>query len=404
MSRPSSEQGESIAMADLDEREIQPLLAPSPPSSPPIRALRGYDDDDGYKPADTPPVSEGEGTADDLAASRAVENDVLPESSTMGRNLGWQSTYILIISRVIGSGIFATPGTIIRAVGSVGLTLTLWVVGALVAAAGLGIALEYGCMLPRSGGEKVYLEFTYRRPRFLASTLIAVLVVFLGFTASNCIVFSQYVLFAFGVEQPSEVLRKGLAAGLLTVVCVIHGGFRGLGIKIQDFLGWLKIGLVAFMILSGLYVVATGRRPEAPAEQAASQWEDLWRDSNWNWGIISTALFKVFYSYAGLENANNVMNEIKDPVRTLRSASLTALATSCLLYLLINVAYFMVVPADIIKSSGELVGALFFQGVFGQRVGGVLLPLAVALSSAGNVMVVTFALVCSLTAFLTNIC
>jgi len=316
-------------MADLDEREIQPLLASSPPSSPPIRALR--DRHNGYKPAPTPPTSDGEGSTEDAAAARSLDNDVLPEASTMGRSLGWQSAYILVISRVIGSGIFATPGTIIRAVGSVGLTLTLWLVGAVVAACGLAIALEFGCMLPRSGGDKVYLEFTYRRPRFLASTLIAVLVVFLGFTASNCIVFSQYVLFAFGVEHPSEALRKGLAAGLLTAVVVIHGGFRKLGIRIQDFLGWLKIGLVVFMILSGLYVVVTGRRPESHQEQVAGQWDDLWSDSNWNWGVISTALFKVFYSYAGLENANNVMNEIKDPVRTLRSVSLTALATSCLL-------------------------------------------------------------------------
>lgn len=43
-------------------------------------------------------------------------------------------------------------------------------------------------MLPRSGGEKVYLEFIYDRPRFLASTVVAVQAMLLGFTASNCIV------------------------------------------------------------------------------------------------------------------------------------------------------------------------------------------------------------------------
>lgn len=43
-------------------------------------------------------------------------------------------------------------------------------------------------MLPRSGGEKVYLEFIYDRPRFLASTIVAVQAMLLGFTASNCIV------------------------------------------------------------------------------------------------------------------------------------------------------------------------------------------------------------------------
>ena len=83
---------------------------------------------------------------------RSVENEVLPERAVLGRNLGWTSAYILIMSRVIGSGIFATPGTIVRSVGSIGITLVLWVVGALVSWLGLAISLEYGCMLPRSGG------------------------------------------------------------------------------------------------------------------------------------------------------------------------------------------------------------------------------------------------------------
>lgn len=122
-------------------------------------------------------------------------------------------------------------------------------------------------------------------------------------------------------------------------------------------------------------------------------WEGIWEGSVWNWGIISPALFKVFYSYAGLENANNVMNEVRDPVRTLRSAAPTALVTTCLLYLLINVAYFLVLPLDEIKKSGELVAALFFERVLGQTFGKLFLPLAVAVSAAGNVMVVTFAVV-----------
>ena len=84
---------------------------------------------------------------------RSVENDVIPETAVLGRNLGWSSAYILIMSRVIGSGIFATPGSIARSVGSVGITLLLWIAGALISWVGLAISLEYGCMLPRSGGE-----------------------------------------------------------------------------------------------------------------------------------------------------------------------------------------------------------------------------------------------------------
>src|SRR3954468_15859410 len=48
---------------------------------------------------------------------RALENDTIPETATFGRNLGWFHVYSLIVSRIIGSGIFATPGSIYRSVG-----------------------------------------------------------------------------------------------------------------------------------------------------------------------------------------------------------------------------------------------------------------------------------------------
>jgi hypothetical protein len=87
------------------------------------------------------------------------------------------------------------------------------------------------------------------------------------------------------------------------------------------------------------------------------------------------------------------MNEVRNPIRTLKTVSTTALATACIMYLLVNIAYFIVVPLDEIKDSRELIAALFFERCFGPKVGRTLLPLAVALSGAGNVMVVTFALV-----------
>ena len=74
---------------------------------------------------------------------------------------------------------------------------------------------------------------------------------------------------------------------------------------------------------------------------------------------------QIYYSYAGLGNINNVLNEVKDPVRTLKSVGPLALLTACIMYVLVNVAYFAVVPIEDIKESGELIAALFFQRVFG---------------------------------------
>ncbi|PVH96920.1 hypothetical protein DM02DRAFT_598370 [Periconia macrospinosa] len=347
-----------------DANDREPLLARSPSPSPSLKPLLESDE-------------ESYGTTAE-GVTRSIEDDVLPETSVLGRTITWPSAYILVISRVIGSGIFATPGVIVKSVGSVGLSLTLWVVGAIIAACGLAISLEYGSMLPRSGGEKVYLEFTYRKPRFLASTLVAVQAVLLGFTASNCIVFAQYTLFAFDIEA-TDFTRKALAVGLLTAITIVHGCFLKTGIWIQNFLGWVKVGLVIFMVFTGLFVVAF--RPENSGGQRSHfpKGADLWKDTEWSWGVISTTLFKVFYSYAGLSNVNN-------------SVSVTALATACILYLLVNIAYFIVVPLDEIRESRELIAALFFERSFGPRLGKTILPLAVALSGAGNVMVVTFAL------------
>jgi amino acid transporter len=228
----------------------------------------------------------------------------------------------------------------------------------------------------------------------LASILIAVKSVLLGFTASNCIVFGEYTLYALN-REPSQFEGKVLALGLLTVIVIIHSCFLKTGIFIQNVLGWVKIALAIFMVFTSLFVVLfrSNESREStiqPRIDSSHLWDGIWDGSVWNWGIISTAMFKVSYSYAGLSNVNNVLNEVKNPVKTLKSAATTALITSCILYLLVNIAYFLVVPLEDIKNSGELIAALFFERVFGANVGRVLLPLAIATSAAGNVMVVTF--------------
>ncbi|EPS35754.1 hypothetical protein H072_10698 [Dactylellina haptotyla CBS 200.50] len=306
------------------------------------------------------------------AVSRTV-----PETATFGRNLGWFHVYSLIVSRIIGSGIFATPGSIYRSVGSIGLSLLLWFLGAIIAACALTVSLEYGCMLPRSGGEKVYLEFTYAKPKYLASILFAFYTIFLYTGASNCIVFGEYVTFAFGLPDTKFVTR-GFALALLTFTVVIHGCFLRAGIAVQTALGYTKIILMIFITLTAMVVVIRGK--------GAVNTGSLFEGSIWGWGSVSPALLKVTYAYQGYATANDVMNEIKNPVRTLRTAATAALATVCLMYFFVNLAYFSVVSGDDIKNSGELIGGLFFARVFGENIGRRVLSLAVAISTAGNVM------------------
>ena len=323
----------------------------------------------------------------------AVEDHDMPEESS-GRHLTLSSAYILVISRVIGSAIFATNGPIMKSTGSIGLSLLLWAFGAGIAATDLVVWLEYGCMLPRSGGHKVYLEVTYPRPRYFAMTLVAIHSVFLTFSVGSCVIFGDYMLFALGIES-TGFLRKALPSALLIAVVIIHGCFHRFGVWLQDIIGWTKVFMIMVIGFVGVYVVAFpqhGRLADTPGSSILD-WDTFWRGSDWGVAAVSTAMFKVNYAYAGLNNANNVMNEVKNPVRTLKIVIPAALVTVCTLYLLVNLAYFFVVPVEDIKSSGELIAALFFRKVLGAKLGAIVLPLIISLSAAGNVLVVAFGMV-----------
>ena len=81
---------------------------------------------------------------------------------------------------MVGTGIFATPSGILELSGSVGLALFLWVAGMIIAAAGMAVYLEFGTGIPKNGGEKNYLEYVFKKPRFLATGLYTGYVMLLG--------------------------------------------------------------------------------------------------------------------------------------------------------------------------------------------------------------------------------
>ena len=123
------------------------------------------------------------------------------------------------IGRIIGTGIFSTPSSILSSVHSVGASLMLWVLGFVLSFCGLFVWLEFGTMYPRSGGEKVYLEAVYKKPKFLATVIFAMNAILLGFTASGCI-----VGFFFGLNSyPLQWVNLTLFVGLCQQVRISYG-------------------------------------------------------------------------------------------------------------------------------------------------------------------------------------
>ncbi|EMD32253.1 hypothetical protein CERSUDRAFT_88248 [Gelatoporia subvermispora B] len=303
----------------------------------------------------------------------------------MGRHLGVFTCTLLIVGRIIGTGIFSTPSSILNSVGSVGASLMLWVLGFVLSFCGLFIWLELGTMFPRSGGEKVYLEAIYKKPKHLATVIFAANAILLGFTASGCIVFASNILVAAGVEA-TRWNERGIALGVIFFVTILHGLTPKLGVLIMNGLSVFKIVLLLFVVITGWVVLGGNTRVEDPH----AMFRNAFAGSSHSSFDYATATFKVLNAYAGWSNVNYVMNNVKDPVRTLKIAGPLGLGICAVMYLLANVAYFAAATKQQIDSSGVTVASLFFGNVFGAQAQKAL-TVFVALSALGNVITITFA-------------
>ncbi|KIM84444.1 hypothetical protein PILCRDRAFT_818003 [Piloderma croceum F 1598] len=303
----------------------------------------------------------------------------------MGRHLGVFSCTLLIVGRIIGTGIFSTPSSILGSVGSVGASLMLWVLGFILSFCGLFVWLEYGTMFPRSGGEKVYLEAVYKKPRYLATVIFASNAILLGFTASGCIVFASNILVSAGHAADRWVVR-GIALGVIAFVTILHGLTPRLGILLMNGLSVFKIIILVFIVITGWVVLSGKTRVQDPHANFRNAFAGSSHSSN----DYATATFKVLNAYAGWSNVNYVLNDVKNPVRTLKIAGPLGLGICAFLYLFANISYFAAATKPQILKSGVTVASLFFGEVFGTRAQKAL-TVFVALSALGNVITITFA-------------
>ncbi|KAI1851843.1 hypothetical protein JX266_002696 [Neoarthrinium moseri] len=320
--------------------------------------------------------------------------------------LGVVSVINIIIGKTVGVGAYTIPSAIFDGVGSVGMTLVLWVVGSIISFCGLAVYLELGTAMPKSGGERVYLERIFRKPRMLATCMFMSYVVLLGFSTPNAIVLGDYVLYALDIPRDRWNVRV-IAVLAVSMLCYIHSRFPKLGLKLINVLGIGKLAILAFVILCGAVGGMVGVGQAAPRSEARRldlplthdrtfstaqrNFNDIWAGSSSQPYDYATALLKVLYCFRGYSTANQVLSDIKNPVRTLKVAAPIALSIVSIGYLAINVSFFMVVDKEDFKSSGVVVAGTFFRNLFGDVVGAHILPVFVIVSAAGNIAATAFA-------------
>ncbi|KZT02802.1 amino acid transporter [Laetiporus sulphureus 93-53] len=284
---------------------------------------------------------------------------------------------------MIGTGIFATPSSIFELCGSVGLSLFIWVAGMLIAMAGTAVYLEFGTAIPKNGGEKNYLEYVYRKPRFLVTAMFASYVVLLGWAASNSVIFGEYILEAAQVDV-NRWNQRGIGLACITTAFLIHAFALKWGLRLQNFLGVVKLAIILLIVVTGWVALAGHMRIDNP-----HNFDSAFEGTKGNAYGIVTSLYDVIWSYIGYSNANYALSETHNPERTLKIAATIAIISVSILYMLVNIAYFAAVPKEEIISSGRILAASFFVNMFGARAGRAL-SVFVALSAFGNVLSVIF--------------
>ncbi|MCL5005182.1 MAG: amino acid permease [Acidobacteria bacterium] len=310
------------------------------------------------------------------------------------RELTLVSATALVVSNMIGTGIFTTTGFLAGDLGRVSLVLGIWVLGAIVAMAGCLVYAELGVNFPRSGGEYVYLREAWGPGWGFLSGWVSFFAGFSAPIAAGALAFSAYLSFFFPSLAPgsrNQQLPTGfgwlhlgngqlLAVGVIAAFALVNILGLKLAANVQNLLTGLKLlVLVGFLTLA--FSVGEGHWHHFA--------ETTTRASSHNLALqFAVSLTFVMFAYSGWNAATYVAEEIQSPERTLPLVMVTGTLVVAVLYLVSNVAFIYALPLKSLKGVlpvGSEAAKALFQGRGGELFSGMM---AAALLSCVSAMVI----------------
>jgi APA family basic amino acid/polyamine antiporter len=260
-------------------------------------------------------------------------NAAVPE---LARRLGRFDATMIVVSGIIGSGIFINPYVVAQIVGTPFLILAVWVAGGLIALAGAFVFMELGTVLPRAGGQYAFFRAAFHPLVGFLHGWSLLLIIQSGATAAVAVACSQYLARLLGLG-PSAVTPVAVALLLALVV------FHSLGIKpgavlvnvvtVGKTLALAALALAAFALAGRSGIQVTPLVPPGLGGASLAS-------------AFFAALVPAMFSYGGWQNANFVAEEVRDPVRTLPRATLVGVLVVIAVYVGVNVAYVHGLGAD----------------------------------------------------------
>nr|VFJ70186.1 MAG: basic amino acid/polyamine antiporter, APA family [Candidatus Kentron sp. FM]VFJ70954.1 MAG: basic amino acid/polyamine antiporter, APA family [Candidatus Kentron sp. FM]VFK18574.1 MAG: basic amino acid/polyamine antiporter, APA family [Candidatus Kentron sp. FM] len=290
------------------------------------------------------------------------------------RSLSLNGATLLVVSSVIGSGIFFTPGQIAQLLPHAGLIFVVWIAGGLLSLAGALANAELGSMFPRAGGDYVYLREAYSPAAGFLVGWLTFFVIYIGTIATLAVAFSTGLSFFVDYGAGGQL---GVAVAIVVGISALNYVGLRWGTLANNLTAYLKIGaLLAFTLAAPLLGHGEMTRLELFSTPLSSTGADL--------SILAfgAALPPVLFSYLGWNAAIYVASEIRDPGRNIPRSLFLGLGLCTLVYLLVNAVYLFALPLETLGGA-ENVGVLAARSLFG-RTGGDLVGILVLGSILGT--------------------
>ncbi|HEY6083990.1 MAG TPA: amino acid permease [Nitrospira sp.] len=235
----------------------------------------------------------------------------------------------VLVSNIIGGGIFTTTGLMARDIGDPIVILLLWFIGALFAMGGAMVYGELGSRLPHAGGDYVYMREAYGPLVAFLSGWTSFTIGFGAAVAASAISFSSYALRVVPLPDESGWLAKGLSLSLLWGAALVHCRGVQTGGRLQVLLTSIKVVAIGGFILGGLWALA-GHNDSFIAGPAIHQP---------TWGAGAIGLVIVTYCYLGWNVAGYIAADVSEPEQTLPRIMIGGTAFVGTIYVSLNVVY-----------------------------------------------------------------
>jgi amino acid transporter len=267
-----------------------------------------------------------------------------PAASSLPRVLGGIAATALVVGTVLGSGIFRKPFAIATAVPYSGVVALLWIVAGLLVFLGALALAEVASVLPRTGGNYVFLRESYGQIWGFLWGWVDFWIIRSASIAALGTAFSDALANQLGGTAINAWGRMGLTIGVIVFLAWVN--IRGVrwGSGLQVVITTVKIGsLLLILALPWIWLLRADPGPVS-STNLNPIWPDSWTDLKL--GGLGTAFLSILWAYHGWGNIAPASGEITRPQRNIPLALLSGVLIVVALYLSVNLAYYLIMNAD----------------------------------------------------------